>query len=371
MLKVFKNERFFPAGVRQVISDFSVFIAVVVMVTVDAYLGLPTPKLHLPPIFQNGTLSLKPTSDKRGWVINPMLPYGFPSNPLWTIPLAFLPAVLITILIFLDHQITGVIVNRRENKFKKGCGYHLDLFIIAILVLVCTILGLPFFVAATVLSMAHVSSLKTESEAQAPGEKPIFLGVQENRLTGVLVFLAVGASVFLIPVLQIIPMPVLYGVFLYMGVAALRDNQFIARILILLMPHKHQPDYIFLRHVLIKRVHLFTLFQVLGFVSLWIIKSFKQASILFPVMVLALVGVRKLMDFVFSRYELDILDDIMPESKKREKERRKLSQISKPWRSPAPLQSTSTTLDGIDPSEAEEKNLLKFQNGEKMYPLLE
>ena len=39
-------------------------------------------------------------------------------------------------------------------------------------------------------------------------------------------------------------------------------------------------------------------------------------------MVLALVGVRKVMDFVFSPYELDILDDIMPESKKREKEER-------------------------------------------------
>ena len=39
-------------------------------------------------------------------------------------------------------------------------------------------------------------------------------------------------------------------------------------------------------------------------------------------MVLALVGVRKLMDFVFSSYELDILDDIMPESKKREKQKR-------------------------------------------------
>ena len=37
-------------------------------------------------------------------------------------------------------------------------------------------------------------------------------------------------------------------------------------------------------------------------------------------MVLALVGVRKLMDFVFSPYELDILDDIMPERKKQEKQ---------------------------------------------------
>ena len=69
---------------------------------------------------QNGTLTLKPTSSKRGWLINPFGSYGFDPNPHWTIPAAVLPALLITILIFLDHQITGVIVNRRENKFKKG-----------------------------------------------------------------------------------------------------------------------------------------------------------------------------------------------------------------------------------------------------------
>ena len=40
-------------------------------------------------------------------------------------------------------------------------------------------------------------------------------------------------------------------------------------------------------------------------------------------MVLALVGVRKVLDLVFSPYELDILDDIMPESKKRQKEKRR------------------------------------------------
>ena len=34
----------------------------------------------------------------------------------------------------------------------------------------------------------------------------------------------------------------------------------------------------------------------------------------------ALVGVRKLLDFVFAQYELSYLDDLMPESTKRHKE---------------------------------------------------
>jgi len=37
-------------------------------------------------------------------------------------------------------------------------------------------MGLPWFVAATVLSINHVNSLKLESECAAPGEKPKFLG---------------------------------------------------------------------------------------------------------------------------------------------------------------------------------------------------
>ena len=51
----------------------------------------------------------------------------------------------------------------------------------------------------------------------APGEKPEFCGVSEQRVTGVLIFLMIGLSVFFTPLLSMIPMPVLYGVFLYMG----------------------------------------------------------------------------------------------------------------------------------------------------------
>ena len=36
----------------------------------------------------------------------------------WLALLAFVPALLATILIFLDQQITAVIVNRKEHKLK-------------------------------------------------------------------------------------------------------------------------------------------------------------------------------------------------------------------------------------------------------------
>lgn len=61
---------------------------------------------------------------------------------------------------------------------QKGCGYHLDLLIVAVLIIVNSVLGLPYFVAATVLSINHVMSLKKESSCTAPGERPKFLGVR-------------------------------------------------------------------------------------------------------------------------------------------------------------------------------------------------
>ena len=62
--------------------------------------------------------------------------------------------------------------------------------------------------------------------------------------------------------LQYIPMPVLYGVLMYMGVSSLKGMQFIDRVGLIFMPPKYQPDYYYLRHVPIKKVHLFTFIQV-------------------------------------------------------------------------------------------------------------
>ncbi|XP_031147575.2 sodium-driven chloride bicarbonate exchanger-like isoform X5 [Sander lucioperca] len=306
-LKEFKTSRYFPTKVRAIISDFAVFITILIMVLVDYALGIPSPKLQVPNKF-------KPTRDDRGWLINPVGP-----NPWWTTIITFLPALLCTILIFMDQQITAVIINRKEHKLKKGCGYHLDLFVVGVMLGVCSVMGLPWFVAATVLSISHVNSLKLESECSAPGEQPKFLGIREQRFTGLMIFTLMGCSVFMTSVLKFIPMPVLYGVFLYMGASSLRGIQFFDRLRLYGMPAKHQPDFIYLRHVPLRKVHLFTIIQLTCLVLLWVIKTSK-AAIVFPMMVLALVFIRKLLDFIFTKRELSWLDDLMPEWKKKKLE---------------------------------------------------
>ena len=118
------------------ISDFGVFISICSMTGLDYFAGVHTPKLHVKllvnKIFkksfrvyvlpQQVPSDFKPTWEGRGWIINPF----HPNNPWWIIPGTMLPAALATILLFLDQQITAVIVNRRENKLRVS---YYDLFI--------------------------------------------------------------------------------------------------------------------------------------------------------------------------------------------------------------------------------------------------
>jgi hypothetical protein len=89
-----------------IVSDFAVIIAIVSMTGIDMWMGLRTPKLQVPEKFE-------PTLPDRGWLVNP-----FGGNPIWTVFVAPLPALLATILIFMDQQITAVIINRKEHKLK-------------------------------------------------------------------------------------------------------------------------------------------------------------------------------------------------------------------------------------------------------------
>ncbi|XP_031695123.1 electrogenic sodium bicarbonate cotransporter 4-like isoform X1 [Anarrhichthys ocellatus] len=353
-LKKFKFSRYFPTKLRSLISDFSIIISILVFCGLDHLMELDTPKLHVPTEIKLRKLisdfaifmsimsfvgldmlmgletpklivptEFKPTRPDRGWLV---MPFG--KNPWWWYVASSVPALLVTILIFMDQQISAVIVNRKENKLKKGCGYHLDLFWVGVLMAACSFMGLPWYVAATVISIAHIDSLRMESESSAPGEQPQFLGVREQRLTGILVFVLTGLSIFLAPVLQYIPMPVLYGVFLYMGVASLSGIQFWERIKLYLMPPKHQPDFSFLRHVPLRRVHLFTLVQIICLAVLWVLKS-TFLAIIFPVMILGLLVVRKLLDLMFSQHDLAWLDDILPDKDQKKKEDDKMKKKDK------------------------------------------
>jgi hypothetical protein len=85
-----------------------------------------------------------------------------------------------------------MIINKKDRNLKKGSGYHLDLFIIGFLSIVCGFLGVPIMCSATVRSVTHVSALSVYSTTHAPGEKPKLLSIREQRATSLAVHAMIG-----------------------------------------------------------------------------------------------------------------------------------------------------------------------------------
>lgn len=64
------------------------------------------------------------------------------------------------------------------------------------------------------------------------------------------VFDFAGLSIVIGDVLRKIPIAVLFGIFLYMGVMSLNGIQLTERMMLLLMPPKYHPDHMYVRKVL-------------------------------------------------------------------------------------------------------------------------
>ncbi|KAF4089653.1 hypothetical protein AMELA_G00069080 [Ameiurus melas] len=306
-LRKFKNSAFFPGNLRRVIGDFGVPISIFIMVLVDYSIkDTFTQKLSVPDGF-NVT-----SPEKRGWVINPLGSDG--QFPVWMMAASILPALLVFILIFMETQITTLIVSKKERMLVKGSGFHLDLLIIVAVGGILALFGLPWLAAATVRSVTHANALTVMSKAVAPGDKPRIQEVKEQRVTGFLVAVLVGLSIVIGEVLRKIPIAVLFGIFLYMGVMSLNGIQMTERMMLLLMPPKYHPDHMYVRKVRTLRMHLFTIIQVVCLAGLWAVMS-TQASLAFPFVLILTVPIRRfLLPRIFTQREMQCVtaDDSEP-----------------------------------------------------------
>ncbi|XP_056867630.1 anion exchange protein 3 isoform X3 [Takifugu flavidus] len=300
-LRKLRNSRFLGGKARRIIGDFGIPISILVFVMMDC--SIPdtyTQKLNVPSGFS------VTSPDKRGWFISP---FGDKQPfPTWMMGASVVPALLVFILIFMETQITSLIVSKKERRLVKGSGFHLDLLLIVILGAFCPLFGLPWLTAATVRSVTHVNALTVMSKATAPGEKPKIQEVKEQRLTGLLVAVLVGMSIVMTDVLRLIPLAVLFGIFLYMGVTSLTGIQLYERITLMVTPAKHHPDHIYVTKVKTWRMNMFTLTQLGCIITLWVVKS-TTASLAFPFILIMTVPLRRLiLSRIFEERELQALD---------------------------------------------------------------
>lgn len=164
-------------------------IAMVCMAVLDFALG---DKVITPHVSINNTLiyGFHPTHPDRDWFINPGGMKTGMSMP-WIFA-AIIPAIFVGILLFMETEMTGVLLSKKEHKLRKGPGYNLDLVVVGVLAFGCSLLGLPWMCADTVRSASHVNALSIWSTSHAPGEKPRLVEVKEQRVTNIIIHILTG-----------------------------------------------------------------------------------------------------------------------------------------------------------------------------------
>ena len=301
-LSAFRRSRYLLPKAREFLADFGPAIAIGTMTVVavwmhEVYLDvLPAPD------------SFRPSID-RAWMVNPL------DAPRWVWFASLGPAMLVSMLVYLDQNITERLVNSPQHKLVDGESYHLDLAVVGLLIGVCSLFGLPWLVAATVRSLNHVRSLATYEEVITPdGERhDRIIHVRANRVTGIAIHLLIGCSLLLLSWIKVIPMATLYGLFLYMGIAAMKGNQFFERLSLWPMDRALYPATHYIRKVRTATIHRYTLLQAICLTVLWIVKT-SVLGILFPLFVALLVPVRMIAGRYFSPEDLVALDsDEVPE----------------------------------------------------------
>ncbi|CAJ1076295.1 solute carrier family 4 member 1a (Diego blood group) [Xyrichtys novacula] len=296
-LRQFKNGHYLPGWLRRLIGDFGVPIAIFFMIAVDISIeDAYTQKLVVP----KGVEVTNP--QVRGWFINPM---GEKKDfPYWMMGACCIPALLVFILIFLESQITTLIVSKPERKMMKGSGFHFDLLLLVTMGGISSIFGVPWLSAATVRSVTHANALTVMSK----GPKPEIESVIEQRISGILVAIMVGVSIFMEPILKMIPMTALFGIFLYMGITSLSGIQMWDRMLLLITPKKYHPSDAYATKVSTLRMHLFTFIQLICLAVLWMVKI-SAFSLALPFVLILTVPLRMVMTgTLFTVREMKCLD---------------------------------------------------------------
>lgn len=293
----FTKTPFLTEGKREILADYALPIAVLLMSFFGSYVFR---QIKLEPFDYNPEEAM------------------FVVAPLTTLPVGavFAAAGLgfsLSLLFFMDQNISSALVNTPDNKLKKGAAYHWDLFVVAVINCFLSIFTFPWVHAALPHSPLHVQALADREERIDQGHiHQIVVHVRETRVTGIVSHMLIGLSMLLLPYpLSYIPRPVLDGLFLYVAITALYGNQFFERILLLVTEQAAYPPNHYIRRVPQRKIHTFTFMQLAQLLVLCVFgfSPIPYMKMIFPVLLMFLMPIRhKLVPKVIERKFLKALD---------------------------------------------------------------
>ena len=298
----FESSKFLNQRIRRFVKNFGpviIFCAMSAINTLPSVAKFGVPTLSVPNKFQ--------LAGGRSFLI------AINSIPNSVKLLCSLPAMLLTALFFMDQNISVRVVNNPDNKLKKGPAYNLDMVALGLITGVLSVLGLPWMCGATVQSMNHVRAM-TDSVYNAETEELEIVNVTETRLTGFLVHALIAGSLLLLPMVRLIPIPVVSGVFLFLGRKLMKGNSFLQRIRDTFVEKKRLLEDNPIRMLGRKRTALFTGIQLLCLMGLWAFKQNPSTAIFFPSAIVMLMVTRTfVLPKIFDEEELVELGDPTPQ----------------------------------------------------------
>ena len=159
-------------------------------------------------------------------------------------------------------------------------------------------------------SLNHVRAM-TETQYNKETEEVEIVGVTETRFTGFVVHALIASTIFLLPLLKFVPIPVVAGVFLFLGRKLMSGNSFLQRVRdSIVEADRLEPDHP-IRMIGRKRTNIFTVIQVACLGGLWAFKECNATAIFFPSVIGMLMVIRSLLlPKFFSMRELASLGDL-------------------------------------------------------------
>ncbi|GKY91132.1 hypothetical protein MPSEU_000086000 [Mayamaea pseudoterrestris] len=297
----FETSKYFNQKARTIIKDFG---PVTIFVLMSCLNQLPLIKKFAVP-----TLTL-PASFELAGGRNLLIPLN--AIPLQMRLLCAVPAVLLSALFYMDQNISVRVVNNEDNQLKKGAAYNLDMVALGLITGVLSLVGLPWMCGATVQSLNHIRAMTETRFNETTGQAEV-VGVLETRVTGFSVHALIAATVFILPVLGFAPIPVVGGVFLFLGRKLMSGNSFLRRVRDTFVQENRLPDDHPIRYIGRKKTTIFTSVQLLCLMGLWAFKQNSSTAILFPGVIGLLMGIRAFaLPRIFTEDELNDLGDPTP-----------------------------------------------------------
>jgi HCO3- transporter family len=290
-----KQTRLVSEDFRNFVADFGPVLIILVMSLIASHPAIQAMNieyLSVPKVFE--------LAQGRN-LIPPLLSL----SPLMRLACA-LPALLLTMLFYLDQNITVRAV--LSTKPKKGEAYHLDLLVLSFIVFSLSFCGLPWVCAATVQSLNHVRAM-SDTTASTTGGPEKFSNMIETRVTGFVIHAAILSSLLLLPALSNIPIPVISGIFLYLGRKLMKGNLLFDRMGQMFVQRELLPVNNVYRKLPRITVAKFIGIQGVMLSTIWYLKQSASLALLFPSCIAVLGFIRiALLPKIFSVEELAALD---------------------------------------------------------------